>query len=77
VASGEPGGDSVVVARSDMGLSVWQGNRAGSSRIGAISYGDCRPELKPPGCSNYRSNDTVQYASAATMAAAGMVMIQA
>jgi hypothetical protein len=33
-ASGERDSDSVAMARSDMGLSVWQGNRAGSRRIG-------------------------------------------
>src|SRR5258705_12548094 len=33
-ASGERDGDSAAIARADMGLSLWQGNRGGASRIG-------------------------------------------
>jgi hypothetical protein len=58
-------------------LSVWQGNRAGSSRIGTLPYMDCAAELQFRGLLAYRSSDTDQYVSAATIAAAGMVITQA
>ena len=56
--------------------SVWQGNRAGSSKIGTIHIGITRLNSSR-GVSDYRSSNTAQYASAATPAAAGIVITQA
>src|SRR5258707_15889233 len=75
-ASGERDGDSAAIARSDMGLSVWQGNRGGSSRIGTLPYMDGAGELQFAGLFAYRTSDTDQYVSAATVAAAGIVITQ-
>jgi hypothetical protein len=76
-ASGERDGDSVAMARSDIGLSVWQGKRAGSSRIGYTAYMDGAAELQLRRVFDYRSRDTDQYVSAAMLAEAGMVITQA
>jgi hypothetical protein len=76
-ASGERDGDSVAIARSDMGLSVWQGNRAWIKQDRHASiYGLCGG-TPVRGLFAYRSSDTDQYVSAATIAAAGMVITQA
>jgi hypothetical protein len=57
-----------------MGSSVWQGKPAGSRVIGFPSHiGTQSFEFKL----TYRSNDTAHQASAATIAAAGIVMTQA
>ena len=61
---------------SDMGLSVWQGNRAGSRWIGTPHIWMTHPNSNQ-WIFMYRSNDTAQYASAATPAEAGIVITQA
>ncbi len=59
-----------------MRLSVWQGNRAGSSRFGTIHIG-ITPRNSNRRVFGYRSSNTAQYASAATPAEAGIVITQA
>jgi len=76
-ASGERDGDSVAMARSDMGLSRLAGKPDRIKQDRHSPYMDCARELQFAGVFAYRTSDADQYVSAAIAAAAGMVITQA